>query len=99
MLQGGLGPASFSFLKTFRLSPRGFNSRQQRAIALEHERYSGLDRQAGRIQDDRAGSRLERRRRPAPVARVSFADVAQKIVKTNRVSFFYQLLITAHRAL
>src|SRR5207248_5135551 len=34
-------------------------------------------------------------RRPRAIARVSFPDVAQKTLKVNRVSFFYQLLITA----
>src|SRR5215472_3694875 len=71
----------------------------QEPVAFEDEGDARLDRYSGRIEHHRVGCGLERCGRPAHVARVALADIAQKTVNINRVSFFDQLLISASRPL
>src|SRR5215471_5560307 len=66
---------------------------------LENEADAVCDRHAGRIEHDRVLCGPERGCRPARIARVAFPDVVQKTINGNRVSFFYQLLISALRTL
>src|SRR5262245_12331344 len=68
-----------------------------RAIPVEHEADSGLDRFVGRIQDHGVGRGCERGNLPACIACVALLDVAQKTVNCTVDSFFDQLVMAAPR--